>query len=258
MSLFGSLFSGVSGLNAQSRAMGMISDNIANVNTTAYKGAAGPVREPGHPQPGQLQLQPGRRAGAELLHGGDPGPDPEQRLADRRRHLRRRLLRRQRAAGRRRASSSTPAPARSRPTSRAICARPPATTCRAGRSTPTRQIVDVNTAARPSTSAASTALPPPPPRSQLGANLDADQPPYAGAYAAGDLTAWNSSAVPAGVQPTFTRDVQVYDSLGRAHDLTLSFLRTGAANSWAVEICGAAGRRRSGHPPRRPAGVAAR
>lgn len=40
MSLFGSLFSGVSGLNAQSRAMGMISDNIANVSTTAYKGAS--------------------------------------------------------------------------------------------------------------------------------------------------------------------------------------------------------------------------
>ena len=39
MSLFGALFSGVSGLNAQSRAMGMISDNVANVNTTAYKGA---------------------------------------------------------------------------------------------------------------------------------------------------------------------------------------------------------------------------
>lgn len=40
MSLFGSLFSGVSGLNAQSRAMGMISDNIANVGTTAYKGVS--------------------------------------------------------------------------------------------------------------------------------------------------------------------------------------------------------------------------
>ncbi|HEX8375140.1 MAG TPA: flagellar hook-basal body complex protein, partial [Geminicoccaceae bacterium] len=40
MSLFGSLFSGVSGLTAQSRAMGMISDNIANVNTTAYKGSS--------------------------------------------------------------------------------------------------------------------------------------------------------------------------------------------------------------------------
>ena len=40
MSLFGSLFSGVSGLTAQSQAMGMISDNVANVNTVSYKGAA--------------------------------------------------------------------------------------------------------------------------------------------------------------------------------------------------------------------------
>lgn len=37
MSLFGSLLSGVSGLNAQSTAMGIISDNIANVNTVGYK-----------------------------------------------------------------------------------------------------------------------------------------------------------------------------------------------------------------------------
>ena len=40
MSLFGSLFSGVSGLTAQSQAMGMISDNVSNVNTVSYKGAA--------------------------------------------------------------------------------------------------------------------------------------------------------------------------------------------------------------------------
>lgn len=40
MSLFGSLFSGVSALNAQSQAMGIISDNIANVNTVGYKGTA--------------------------------------------------------------------------------------------------------------------------------------------------------------------------------------------------------------------------
>ena len=37
MSLFGSLFSGVSALNAQSQAMGIISDNIANLNTTGFK-----------------------------------------------------------------------------------------------------------------------------------------------------------------------------------------------------------------------------
>lgn len=39
MSLFGSLFSGVSGLAAQSTAMGIISDNISNVNSTGFKGS---------------------------------------------------------------------------------------------------------------------------------------------------------------------------------------------------------------------------
>ena len=45
----------------------------------------------------------------------------------------------------------------------------------------------------------------------------------------------------AGVQPNFTRAVQVYDSLGRAHDVTMAFLRNGAANSWSVEIYAQAG-----------------
>jgi flagellar hook protein FlgE len=38
MSLYGALFSGVSGLRSQSSAMGAISDNITNVNTIGYKG----------------------------------------------------------------------------------------------------------------------------------------------------------------------------------------------------------------------------
>lgn len=38
MSLYGALFSGVSGLTSQSSAMSAISDNISNVNTTGYKG----------------------------------------------------------------------------------------------------------------------------------------------------------------------------------------------------------------------------
>lgn len=37
MSLYGAMFSGVSGLNAQSQSLGMISDNISNVNTVGYK-----------------------------------------------------------------------------------------------------------------------------------------------------------------------------------------------------------------------------
>ena len=37
MSLFGAMQSGISGLSAQSTAMGAISDNISNVNTVGYK-----------------------------------------------------------------------------------------------------------------------------------------------------------------------------------------------------------------------------
>jgi len=37
MSLFGSLFTGVSALSAQSQSMGVIANNIANVNTVGYK-----------------------------------------------------------------------------------------------------------------------------------------------------------------------------------------------------------------------------
>ena len=39
MSIYGAMFSGVSGLAAQSRSLGMISDNISNVNTVGYKGS---------------------------------------------------------------------------------------------------------------------------------------------------------------------------------------------------------------------------
>lgn len=40
MSLYGALYAGVSGLSAQSNAIGIISDNIANVNTVGYKGSS--------------------------------------------------------------------------------------------------------------------------------------------------------------------------------------------------------------------------
>ena len=40
MSIYGAMFAGVSGLTAQSNALGMISDNIANVNTIGYKGTS--------------------------------------------------------------------------------------------------------------------------------------------------------------------------------------------------------------------------
>jgi flagellar hook protein FlgE len=44
MSLYGALFSGVSSLKAQSNKIGVISDNISNVNTIGYKGGQGNFR----------------------------------------------------------------------------------------------------------------------------------------------------------------------------------------------------------------------
>ncbi len=41
MSLYGSLYSGVSGLKSQSNRIGIISDNISNTNTIGYKGGSG-------------------------------------------------------------------------------------------------------------------------------------------------------------------------------------------------------------------------
>jgi flagellar hook protein FlgE len=74
---------------------------------------------------------------------------------------------------------------------------------------------------------------------ELGANVDAEQIPFAGVYGAGSLARFAATGGTVGVEPHFTRAAQVYDSLGRSHSLTFSFLRTGAASNWAVEVHGA-------------------
>ncbi|MCC6470819.1 MAG: hypothetical protein IT563_21065, partial [Alphaproteobacteria bacterium] len=37
MSIYGAMVSSITGLQAQSQALGMISDNLSNVNTVGYK-----------------------------------------------------------------------------------------------------------------------------------------------------------------------------------------------------------------------------
>lgn len=65
MSIYGAMFSGVSGLFAQSQALGMISDNISNVNTIGYKGTQARFStfvtrsaSPSHYSPGGVRSQP--------------------------------------------------------------------------------------------------------------------------------------------------------------------------------------------------------
>ncbi len=50
---------------------------------------------------------------------------------------------------------------------------------------------------------------------RVGANLDADQAPPVAAYAAGDLATYAQSGGASGTQPQFSRQIQVFDSLGQ-------------------------------------------
>jgi flagellar hook protein FlgE len=65
-------------------------------------------------------------------------------------------------------------------------------------------------------------------RLQMRANLQSDQAPFTGAYAAGDMAAGT-------VTPHFQRSFDLYDAQGSAHRVTLSYLKTGA-NTWQSEV----------------------
>lgn len=61
----------------------------------------------------------------------------------------------------------------------------------------------------------------------INANLDSGQTPYAGAYAAGDLAT-------GAVTPHFESTLEVFDSLGAPRTIAFGYLKTGA-NTWQVE-----------------------
>ncbi|MDF2365916.1 flagellar hook protein FlgE [Sneathiella sp.] len=66
----------------------------------------------------------------------------------------------------------------------------------------------------------------------LKANLSSDQATFGAGYVAGDMAAGTTT-------PHFARSFQVYDSMGSAHGITFNFLRTGTGvtpNEWTVEI----------------------
>jgi flagellar hook protein FlgE len=226
MSLFGSLYSGVSGLGAQSRAMSMISDNVANVNTTAYKGAEAQFSSLVTRQDSVSSYSPGGVRSMGKLTIGNQG-----------------LIQ----------NSNSPTDAAISGAGFFVVNTAPDSTgeqvyTRAGSfapdylgnlRTPSGQylqgwlldaneaVVDVNTVETVNVgivnglATATTNV-------RVGANLNADQAVHGGAYAVDDMAAGT-------VEPHFSRNVQVYDSLGRPQTLTMGFLKT-AANDWQVEI----------------------
>lgn len=65
-------------------------------------------------------------------------------------------------------------------------------------------------------------------RIQLRANLRADETAHTGAYTPGEMQTGT-------VTPHFSRTMDIYDSQGSAHRITMSYLKTGP-NQWASEV----------------------
>lgn len=233
MTLFGSLFSGASGLTAHSRSLGMISDNVANVNTTAYKGAAAQFTSLVTRQASVLTYAPGGvRAVAAfnvtqqgLIQGTNSPTDAaisgngffvvnEARDSSGEQFYTR-------------AGSFLPDHVGNLRTASGYYLQGWALDA-------DEEIVDINnleTVNIRAMNGVATATT----RVEIGANLDATADAYTGAYTAGDMEDYNNSSGTSGVQPEFRRDLRVYDSFGAPHALTLAFLKTDT-NEWAVEL----------------------
>lgn len=63
-------------------------------------------------------------------------------------------------------------------------------------------------------------------------------PPYAG-YQVGDMQSYvmnGGASGPGNIKPDFLRDVQVFDSQGGAHTITIAVLKSSTVNQWHVEL----------------------
>jgi flagellar hook protein FlgE len=243
MSLFGSLFSGVSGLSAQSQSMGMISDNVSNVNTTAYKGAVAQFSNLVTRSAGTSTFTPGGVRAGTLYRIANQGliqnsESPTDAALDGRGFFVVNPL----PDGRgeqlyTRAGSFRPDFLGNMRNASGFYLQGWALDAN-GEVANINRLETVNI--RLNGSAAATS------RIEIGANLDANQAPFAGPYVAGDMAAFHNGA--GGVQPHFSRAIQVFDSLGSAHNLTLAFLKDPDLNAWRVEVLGEAGELDAAHP----------
>lgn len=230
MSLYGALFTGVTGLNAQTQSMAMISDNLANVNTVGYKrvraqfstlvtdsgsltthSPAGVLSKPFYTIGTQGQIQ-STNSDTDIAVSGNGfvvvNTESDQSgsviytragsfTSDSLGNLRN-------AAGH--FLQGWPLD---------VNGNIPAA------SADLTSLSTVNVGQFSGTAAATT-------NSEVGVNLDASQTPYGGAYAVNDLA--NGT-----VTPHFFRNFVVFDALGSSHELSIGYLKT-ATNTWAVEL----------------------
>lgn len=232
MTLFGSLFTGVTGLAAQSRSMSIISDNVANVNTTAYKLAEAQftsmlTRDPGLRtyRSGGVLAQAAYSIGNQGVVQSSNSPTDVAIVGQGF------FVVNEQADG---SGQQLYARAGDFTTDELGNLRMPAGFYLQGwRLDNNGDIVDINQLETINVQVVNgVALPTT--ELTIGANLDADQTAFTGTYTAGDMAAFLATGT--GVEPHFTRAVEVFDSLGRAHNLTFAFLKDATANVWNVEV----------------------
>ncbi len=235
MSLYGALLSGVSALNANSQAMGVISDNISNLNTTGYKGNIALFQtlvssdSPDRYTPGGVLAKPralvdkagilqSTSSATDLALSGNgffvvAAPnDPTSRIytragsftTDKDGNL-------VNAAGYRLLGMAAD------------------TTGKLPASANNASLVNVNLASASGAPQATTSI-------KLAANLKPNQTvnPAATGAAIGAMAAYANTGT--GLVPDFERSITVYDTLGIPRTLNMAFAKTSVANQWRAEV----------------------
>ncbi len=238
MSLYGALFSGVSGLNAFSSAIGSISDNISNVNTVGYKATDAQFATLVTETKSTTAYSPGGVgakirtliSGQGLLQASTSNTDLAVDGAGF-------FVTRTKSGAKAgevqftRAGSFRPDAAGFLRNAAGLYVQGYALNSNGGyvNDGNVNSLVPINTAALTGTAEATTSV-------KLRANLKSSQAAYAGvpAYSVGALAAGT-------IEPQFTRPLTIYDAQGGSHTVNAAFLKSATPNQWNVEVSAKAG-----------------
>jgi flagellar hook protein FlgE len=240
MSIYSAMRAGVTGLNANSSAMAVISDNIANLNTVAYKRGQTDFSAILNAQNGETTYNAGgvlasTRRFVDLQGSLDQSNSPTDLAINGEGFfvVTEDPTTTNGAGGglfTRAGSFSLDANGLLKNAQGYYLMGAPITNGTTASITPSSlaslQAIDLHNVG--STAQAST-------KASINANLDSRDSIYVGppAYAAGALAGYPSAAN--SIAPQVERSIEIVDSLGTARTLTLGFLKTGV-NTWAAEI----------------------
>lgn len=238
MSLYAALFSGVSGLSAYSGALGMISDNISNVNTVGYKEVRArfstlvtETRSTTRYSPGGVQALPQNLISKQGLLQASSSPTDLSIDGAGFFVVRPTPTAQSSAVSFTRAGSFTPDEAGflRNAAGQYLLGFPLDANGNTPLNRSVEQLVPITISGLTGTAEATTAISP------LRGNLQSSQP-VSSQEATYNPAAPATNMESGAVQPDFIRNIQVVDSLGTPHNLTIAALKSSTPNQWHVEI----------------------